>query len=44
MEGVLCRCMSYYRIQAAIKRAVREMAAASAIDAAEPELTDGAEA
>jgi aerobic-type carbon monoxide dehydrogenase small subunit (CoxS/CutS family) len=23
MEGVLCRCMSYYRIQAAIKRAVR---------------------
>jgi len=21
MEGVLCRCMSYYRIQAAIKRA-----------------------
>jgi aerobic-type carbon monoxide dehydrogenase small subunit (CoxS/CutS family) len=43
MEGVLCRCMSYYRIQAAIKRAVREMAAAS-VDAAEPELTDGAEA
>jgi len=24
MEGVLCRCMTYYRIQAAIKRAVRE--------------------
>jgi aerobic-type carbon monoxide dehydrogenase small subunit (CoxS/CutS family) len=23
MEGVLCRCMSYYRIQAAIKRAAR---------------------
>jgi aerobic-type carbon monoxide dehydrogenase small subunit (CoxS/CutS family) len=22
MEGILCRCMSYYRIQAAIKRAV----------------------
>jgi aerobic-type carbon monoxide dehydrogenase small subunit (CoxS/CutS family) len=43
MEGVLCRCMTYYRIQAAIKRAVREMAAAS-VDAAEPELTDGAEA
>jgi aerobic-type carbon monoxide dehydrogenase small subunit (CoxS/CutS family) len=43
MEGVLCRCMSYYRIQAAIKRAVREMAAAS-VDAAEPELADGAEA
>jgi aerobic-type carbon monoxide dehydrogenase small subunit (CoxS/CutS family) len=29
MEGVLCRCMSYYRVQAAIKRAVRETAAAS---------------
>jgi aerobic-type carbon monoxide dehydrogenase small subunit (CoxS/CutS family) len=24
MEGVLCRCMTYYRIQAAIKRAIRE--------------------
>jgi aerobic-type carbon monoxide dehydrogenase small subunit (CoxS/CutS family) len=24
MEGALCRCMTYYRIQAAIKRAVRE--------------------
>ena len=23
LEGVLCRCMTYYRIQAAIKRAVR---------------------
>jgi aerobic-type carbon monoxide dehydrogenase small subunit (CoxS/CutS family) len=23
MEGVLCRCMTYYRIQAAIKRAAR---------------------
>ena len=23
MEGVLCRCMTYYRIQAAIKRVVR---------------------
>jgi aerobic-type carbon monoxide dehydrogenase small subunit (CoxS/CutS family) len=22
MEGVLCRCMTYYRIQAAIKRVV----------------------
>jgi aerobic-type carbon monoxide dehydrogenase small subunit (CoxS/CutS family) len=29
MEGVLCRCMTYYRIQAAIKRAARETAAAS---------------
>jgi aerobic-type carbon monoxide dehydrogenase small subunit (CoxS/CutS family) len=27
MEGVLCRCMSYYRIQAAIKRAARDTAA-----------------
>lgn len=24
MEGVLCRCMTYYRIHAAIKRAIRE--------------------
>jgi aerobic-type carbon monoxide dehydrogenase small subunit (CoxS/CutS family) len=23
MEGALCRCMTYYRVQAAIKRAVR---------------------
>ena len=29
MEGVLCRCMSYYRIQAAIKRAARATAAAA---------------
>src|SRR5690606_17315301 len=28
MEGVLCRCMTYYRIQAAIKRAARGQAAA----------------
>jgi len=28
MEGVLCRCMSYFRIQAAIKRAARGTAAA----------------
>ena len=26
MQGVLCRCMTYYRIQAAIKRAAKEMA------------------
>jgi aerobic-type carbon monoxide dehydrogenase small subunit (CoxS/CutS family) len=33
MEGVLCRCMTYYRIQAAIKRAARggTTAAASTI-------------
>jgi len=42
MEGVLCRCMTYYRIQAAIKRAARETAAASFID--EPGPTDGAKA
>jgi len=24
MEGALCRCMTYYRVQAAIKRVVRE--------------------
>ena len=29
MQGVLCRCMTYYRIQKAIKRAARETAAAS---------------
>ncbi len=27
MEGVLCRCMSYFRIQAAIKRTVRQSTA-----------------
>jgi len=26
MAGTLCRCMTYYRIQAAIKRAAKEMA------------------
>lgn len=30
MEGALCRCMTYYRIQAAIKRAVRGGATAEA--------------
>jgi len=29
MEGALCRCMTYYRIQAAIKRAVRGPSAAA---------------
>ncbi len=28
MNGVLCRCMTYYRVQAAIKRTVKAMAAA----------------
>ena len=27
MEGVLCRCMTYYRIQAAIRRAARQTGA-----------------
>jgi aerobic-type carbon monoxide dehydrogenase small subunit (CoxS/CutS family) len=29
MDGTLCRCMTYYRIQAAIKRAARTMTAAN---------------
>ena len=29
MEGILCRCMTYFRIQAAIKRAARGTATAS---------------
>ena len=29
MEGALCRCMTYYRIQAAIKRVVRGTAASA---------------
>jgi aerobic-type carbon monoxide dehydrogenase small subunit (CoxS/CutS family) len=33
MEGALCRCMTYYRIQAAIKRVVRGTAAASTEEA-----------
>lgn len=33
MEGVLCRCMSYYRIHSAIKRAAR-VSTATFIDAA----------
>ena len=44
MEGVLCRCMSYYRIQAAIKRAVRETAAASLMDDSEAGQKEGAQA
>ena len=30
MEGALCRCMTYYRIQAAIKRASKSMGGATA--------------
>lgn len=29
MNGTLCRCMSYFRVQSAIKRAMKTMAAAS---------------
>jgi aerobic-type carbon monoxide dehydrogenase small subunit (CoxS/CutS family) len=44
MEGVLCRCMTYYRIQAAIKRAARTTATAATIDTSELELKAGADA
>ncbi len=26
MNGILCRCMTYYRVQAAIKRAAKAIA------------------
>ena len=29
MDGTLCRCMTYYRVQAAIKRAAKTMADAT---------------
>jgi aerobic-type carbon monoxide dehydrogenase small subunit (CoxS/CutS family) len=35
MNGVLCRCMTYYRVQAAIKRAAKVMAAKRATDGKE---------
>jgi aerobic-type carbon monoxide dehydrogenase small subunit (CoxS/CutS family) len=35
MEGALCRCMTYYRIQAAIKRVVRGTATAAVATAEE---------
>jgi aerobic-type carbon monoxide dehydrogenase small subunit (CoxS/CutS family) len=35
MNGVLCRCMTYYRVQAAIKRAAKVMAAKHAADGKE---------
>jgi aerobic-type carbon monoxide dehydrogenase small subunit (CoxS/CutS family) len=41
MEGALCRCMTYYRIQAAIKRVVRGNAQAS-VDRAVATETEGA--
>jgi aerobic-type carbon monoxide dehydrogenase small subunit (CoxS/CutS family) len=43
MQGVLCRCMTYYRIQKAIKRAARETAAASFRDGDAP-ASEGAKA
>jgi aerobic-type carbon monoxide dehydrogenase small subunit (CoxS/CutS family) len=33
MEGILCRCMTYYRIQAAIKRAVHGAPAVASANA-----------
>lgn len=35
MNGTLCRCMSYFRVQSAIKRAIKTMAEASPADAKE---------
>lgn len=35
MNGTLCRCMSYFRVQSAIKRAIKTMADASRADAKE---------
>ena len=35
MNGTLCRCMSYYRVQTAIKRAARAIADASPVSAKE---------
>jgi aerobic-type carbon monoxide dehydrogenase small subunit (CoxS/CutS family) len=40
MQGVLCRCMSYYRIHAAIKRVVQQQATAF-IDATAPAAQEG---
>lgn len=35
MNGTLCRCMSYFRVQSAIKRAIKTMAGDSHADAKE---------
>jgi aerobic-type carbon monoxide dehydrogenase small subunit (CoxS/CutS family) len=35
MNGTLCRCMSYFRVQSAIKRAMKAMAEGSPVDAKE---------
>jgi aerobic-type carbon monoxide dehydrogenase small subunit (CoxS/CutS family) len=42
MEGVLCRCMTYYRIQAAIKRAVRN--AVASVEGPAERSAEGADA
>jgi aerobic-type carbon monoxide dehydrogenase small subunit (CoxS/CutS family) len=36
MAGALCRCMTYYRIQAAVKRAAKVMSTAGGTDAPAP--------
>jgi aerobic-type carbon monoxide dehydrogenase small subunit (CoxS/CutS family) len=38
MAGTLCRCMTYYRVQAAIKRAAKVMAAARQVSGKEEVL------
>lgn len=35
MNGTLCRCMSYFRVQSAIKRAMKTMASGSSADSKE---------
>ena len=35
MNGTLCRCMSYFRVQSAIKRAMKAMADSSPVDVKE---------
>lgn len=41
MDGVLCRCMTYYRIQAAIKRAARATMANAEISGADSSEAEG---
>jgi aerobic-type carbon monoxide dehydrogenase small subunit (CoxS/CutS family) len=43
MAGALCRCMTYYRIQAAVKRAAKVMSTASRGDEPAPGGADGKE-
>ena len=44
MEGALCRCMTYYRVQAAIKRVARGAAAATVAATDELATAQGADA